>query len=290
MSDAEIINAGRENGLGEGPLWLAENNQLLWVDVEAGKLWCHDAKAGRNVSRTLPKRPTSLARSASGIAIVFRRQIGFLRDFEDDIELVDVSRHLDERERLNDCTVDAEGRLWVGSMDVEQSSPLGRIFCLSPDLEFAPVASNFIVTNGLEWAEDGRTLFAVDSGTRQILALSWSESSRSAQVDHSVFAYPAGEMPDGMTMDAEGKLWVAIIGAGRIDRISQSGKRLGSIALPLENPTSCTIGGPDERCLYCTSMRMGMTDKEIGKMPASGSTLRIPIDSLSRPARPFAKY
>lgn len=221
---------------------------------------------------------------------MFRRQIGFLRDFDADVEIVELSDTLDERERLNDCTVDPQGRLWIGSMDIAQSESLGRLYCLGLDLSIEPAAERLIVANGLAWSDDGNTLFAVDSGRREIQAFEISDGKPCMLGPRTVFAYPPSEMPDGMTMDAEGKLWVAVVGAGRVDRICPSGKRLDSVVLPVASPTSCAIGGTTEYWLYCTSMRLGMSDTEIEAAPMAGATFRIPIAAPPRQDWRFAGW
>lgn len=280
MTASEIINAGELNELGEGPCWDPNGDCLLWVDVLAGTLYRRGSASPQVDSWRMPKRPTSIALiGQAGMAIVFRRQIGFASQPGYVIEMFDVGTCLKPDERLNDSTVDGKGRLWVGSMDLHQRSPVGSIYRLDAERGFLRVADGFVVTNGMAWSAEGETLFVVESAWQQVIAYHGESDGGSLGKRRVIYQYPDGEMPDGLTMDTDGNLWVAVVGGGRVDCLSPEGHLLRSVTVPTRNPTSCAFGGVGMDTLYVTSLRLGMSERALAEDPMAGGLFAIPTDS-----------
>lgn len=249
MLEADVIIEGGTCQLGEGPVWDSASSCLWWVDVVRGQLHRFDPKMNTSVSMDLPKRPTSLALTENGLIVVFRRQIGVLNLATFNLDLIDLTDHLGQRERLNDCAVDPDGGLWIGSMDIEQRDPIGAVFCLDLQHGLTRVLNGLVVANGMEWSADGYTFFVVDSAPKTVSAYRIGALSKKVLREYS-----GEEMPDGMAMDSAGNLWVAIFGGGRIDQLGPDGQLLSSVSVPMPHPTSCALGGEDGCTLFGTSI------------------------------------
>lgn len=172
----------------------------------------------------------------------------------------------------------------------------GRVFrdrvddggALNPDGRVEVVLRELTISNGLGWSPDGRTMYLVDSGPREVHAFAF-DGARGTISDGRVLVSVPEEVgsPDGMTVDASGDVWVAIYGGGRVHRYAPDGELREVLAVPAEQSTCCAFGGPDLRRLYVTTATENWTDEQRRADPAAGVVYRFETDAAGVPAAPF---
>lgn len=273
--------------LGEGPVWVAREQALWWVDIKAPAIrrW----RDGEGIeSWTPPLRVCALAPAARG---------GFIAGTEEGFMWVDPrAGHYEPigdpeagipGNRFNDGKVDRAGRFWAGTMDDAEEQARGTLYRLDPDLRWVPIDSGYKVTNGPAFSPDGRTMYHADSALQRIYAFDLDASGDPGQ--RRVFAeFGEGEgYPDGMTVDAEGCLWVAYWDGWCLRRLSPDGAVLQRVELPVARPTSCTFGGPSLDRLFVTSARIGLSENELAMQPLAGALFMMDISVRGLPERLF---
>ncbi|GII31928.1 SMP-30/gluconolactonase/LRE family protein [Planotetraspora mira] len=256
MMTAEVAIPGRAR-VGEGPVWDAEIRRLHWVDIPAGHIHTSDPATGQTSSIELPTHVG---------AAVPRRGGGFAAATAEGFATVEADGSMNIRrailpdgERMNDAKCDSHGRLWAGSTTMDFRPGKGALHVLMPDWTSRVVLEELTLPNGLGWSPDGRTFYLADTIAGEISAFDADPGSARISRRRTFFRIPAHTgMPDGLTVDAAGCLWVAVWGGDRLARISPEGDLLGEVPMPVHQPSSCTFGGPRLDVLYVTSAREGL--------------------------------
>lgn len=243
--------------VGEGPHWDAAGNRLHWVDILGGALHSSDPTSGETHSVTVP--------TLVGAAVP-RRTGGFVAATAEGFGTVDGHGELDPRlailpedSRMNDAKCDRLGRLWAGSTQMEFAPGRGTLHVLLPDWTTHVVWDGLTLPNGLGWSPDGGTFYLVDTIEGEISAFDTDPVTTRLTGRRLLHRFAAGGgMPDGLTMDTAGCLWIALWGGGRVVRISPGGDLLTEVALPVAQPSSCAFGGKALDTLYVTTAREGL--------------------------------
>ncbi|MBN9072371.1 MAG: SMP-30/gluconolactonase/LRE family protein [Rhizobiales bacterium] len=224
------VISDRPDQLGEGPLWDVREQRLYWIDSYGPAI--HSCNAGGS-----NRRSWSVAEPIGSMALREGGQPGELRP------------------RMNDGKVDRQGRFVAGSMDFEESEPVGRLFRLDPDLTVHTLDTGIICSNGPCWSPDGKTFYFADTGRKVIWAYDYDTGTgnvRSRRIFTS-FENQRG-LPDGATVDAEGFVWSCEVYSGRLIRFDPRGVVDRIVGLPVNSTTSLIFGGPDLDVAYVTSM------------------------------------
>jgi L-arabinonolactonase len=259
---AERIGTQR-NILGEGPLWDVAEQALYWVDGEGRQILRCDPATQVIKSWSMPTTIGSMALRARGGAVVALKSGIHLFDFESGrLTPVADPEANDSRTRFNDGKVDPRGRFICGTIDLELTQPLGSLYRLDPDLTCTKLDSGFAISNGPCWSPDGARLYFSDSRRATIFCYEYDLDTGSIS-NRRVFAdtRPLGGMPDGCTVSADGRLWSALIGTGKVACFNPDGSVNQLVDVPPRLVTSVMFGGPDLDVLYVTS---------IGGFPAEG--------------------
>ena len=276
--------------LGECPVWSVDEQVLYWVDINAPSLNRFDPRTGRNAAWAMP--------SSIG-CFALRRSGGFIAALRDGFWFVDRDGRPERKiagapydpahHRFNDGRADARGRFWAGSMNEKRDASSARLYRLDPDFTLAAMISNIMISNGLAWSPDGRTLYHADTPTRTINAWDYDVAT-GAIVNRRAFAQFTGETdhPDGAAVDREGCYWSALYHGGRIARLSPRGERLSEFPLEAMCPTMCAFGGPDLRTLFVTSARQRRKPEELARLPQSGGIFALHVDVPGLPEPKFA--
>jgi sugar lactone lactonase YvrE len=274
---AENVAKAR-NVIGEGPRWNAAEQRLYWVDfIENQNIhsW-HPATQELLTFRT----------EAPVTALGFRRSGGLIVATQGQIAHFDLASKklssfvsVDDRPamRLNDGSVDANGRFWVGSMNSEKpEEPHGSLYRFDPDGSLHKMDSGFTVSNGLGWSPDQKTFYFIDTFRRAVYAYDYSAAAGSIG-NRRVFAQTAESdgFPDGLAVDAEGHVLVAFWGGWKIIRYDPDGKQERELRFPVSNPTACAFGGPDLDELYVTTARLALTADQLAAQPMAGDLFRL---------------
>lgn len=272
--EAAVRGADR---LGESPLWCARTRKLWWLDIERPRLQSFDPASGRHEAVAVDCAYLGTqALTASGERLLGRDLELVLRSDETGAErpFATVETGLDNR--LNDGRVDARGRFWVGTMDNALHRPNGSLYRVDPDGGVTKIAGDVIVSNGIAFSPDGRTLYFTDTRRHRSWAFDFdlddgAVTNRRLFADHSA----TGERPDGACVDVDGCLWTAFFAGGRIVRYRPDGRIDRTIPLPVTNPTCPCFGGPDLKTLYVTTATKFLSPEQLAAEPLAGALLAI---------------
>jgi xylono-1,5-lactonase len=256
--------------LGEGPVWVAHEQALYWVDIKGRRLF-RRTLAGEISEWQTPLRVGSLApRAAGGFVAGTERGFAWVDPDRDRYELFANPEPDRPTNRFNDGKLDRSGRFWAGSMDDSEKTAAGALYRLDAGRGPVRIDDDYKVTNGPAFSPDGRTMYHNDSARQIIYAFDVDEAG--AASNKRLFAqFGEGEgYPDGMTVDSEGCLWVAFWDGWCLRRFSPAGERLAELKVPVQRPTSCAFGGPDLDRLFVTSARIGLDEAALENQPQAG--------------------
>lgn len=260
--------------LGEGPVWDHRNKRMLWVDITRGEIYWLYPHTGEHSFCQTGVMIGAITLTGSG-GVLAALQTGFaLVDLENGSiqPISDPEADLPDN-RFNDGKCDAEGRFWAGTMSMSGKTKAGSLYMLAPDFSITLKIKDVTSSNGLAWSPDQSCFYYVDTATRQVAAYDYDTTNGSLFNKRIVIEIPEEEgYPDGMTVDAEGMLWIALWDGWKVGRWNpQNGKLIESVALPVARPTSCVFGGSSLQDLYITSARHGLSEKELVNQPLAGS-------------------
>jgi sugar lactone lactonase YvrE len=218
--------------------------------------------------------------SKSG-GLILAAQNGFLRfDPETGATELIADPELDRPEnRFNDGKCDPAGRLWAGTMPLTEDSATGALYCLHPDGRVEKKGGGYSIPNGIVWSADAKTMWHIDSPTRRIDA--WDFDNATGTITNrrtAIKITDEGAFPDGMAIDAEGKLWVAQWGGWSVVRFGpETGEAMARIDLPVSQVTACAFGGPNLDELYITSARKNLSGENLKKQPLAGGLFKAKV-------------
>lgn len=274
-----------EATLGEGVLWDAATDRVWFVDIK--KRHIHSCAADGSARRTwdAPSQVSAIV-PVEGGGWVVSLEDGLYR-FDETSGQFTLLRAVEADQpgnRFNDAFVDAAGRLWFGSMDNGEKTPTGALYRYDRG-DIAQADSGYIITNGPAVSPDNRTLYHTDTLDKRVYAFdlaadgSVSNKRLFARVDE-------GGHPDGMAVDAEGHVWVAVFRGWRIDRYAPDGRKVGTLRFPCSNITKLAFGGADLRTVWVTTARKGLSDEELAQQPLAGAlfTFRADVPGLAQHA------
>ena len=269
--------------LGEGPLWVAEQNRLYFVDLKNQTLHALDAANGERHSWVMPDYICWLIARRDGDGFMAGLRDGIARVWlEPELRIEYLARPFVEGSglRMNDAKVDAHGRLWAGSMhNTDYAQAVGMLFRLDKDLTLTVADNAYHICNGPAFSNDGATMYHTDSfeGRTYAYPLTADGSLGEPRVWRQFDGDTEGS-PDGMTVDSEGCVWIAQWGGGRVCRYSADGALLQTVRVPARNPASCTLGGPDLKTLFITTASEDNTPEELAKFPLTGSLFSVRVE------------
>ena len=283
--------------LGEGPYWVPEDSCLFWVDIPNGLLHRTNVPSGETISAKLGEVSAAFPTLEGGILIAGGNRLTLLAPAESGegwTERTIAEAPAGEGIRFNDAKVDPAGRVWVGSMHTGETEPLGELYRLDPGGKLTQVVTGVTVSNGLGWSPDGSRMYYADSPTRRIDMFDYDPATGQA-FQRRVFAdlSRAEGFPDGLTVDLDGCVWVAMWNGGAVRRFTPSGQQDAVLPVPVSRPTSCAFGGPDMAELYVTTASIDLTDTERAAQPLAGRLLRFlpgPVGLPSTTARAAIQY
>ena len=265
-SEVRIVPRDRRDVLGEGTMWSVREQALYWVDI-----------LGHRVNRLAADGTVESWQLDDYVGWLVEREQGGLiagigRDFVRlslsplAVEPIASPEPELEGNRVNDAKADRFGRIWAGTMPVSADRPTGSFYRLDPDGSATRVDGPYTIPNGPAIRADGRSMFHSDTALDTIFRFDINDDgSLGPRATFVAFDRDWGH-PDGMTLDAEGHLWVACWGGGRVIRFTPEGQVERTVMLPASQTSNCTFGGPDLDRLFVTSAAVGVDEPEAGAL------------------------
>ena len=269
---------------GEGPFWDAPNDRLLLVDMLAGAV--EDVAAdGTTGRRTLAGVAAALrARRSGGYILATEDRFLLLRpDLTPEAELPPV--FADPAVRMNDGGCDPQGRFYIGTMAHDATAGAGQVYRLDPDGSVSVVLSDVTVSNGLQWTRDGQSVVYADTPTGRVDRFDFDPGSGTFSARRPFASVDGPGTPDGLAIDEEDGVWVALWGGRAVHRYDPTGRLDLVVELPVSQVTACTFGGPDLRTLFVTTSRQGVPP---GEQPEAGAVFAYEAAVRGAVPHPFA--
>jgi sugar lactone lactonase YvrE len=268
-----------DDHLGEGPVWHDRSRRLTRVDITAGAVHSWDWGSGARATLALaPPVSFALPRAAvpGGLVVGQGRSVVLLGPGGTNLRALCAVEPGRERNRFNDARCDAAGRLWAGTMSAAREPGVAGLYRVEPDGACARMIAGTTISNGLGWSADGERFLFVDSTTQRIDVLDFDLAAGTLH-DRRPFARidPADGLPDGLAVDVEDGVWIALFGGGQLRRYDRDGALDVVVPLPVANPTCPVFGGPGRDVLLVTTARHRRTAKQLAAEPLAGSVLAV---------------
>ncbi|MDL5201407.1 SMP-30/gluconolactonase/LRE family protein [Streptomyces sp. ALI-76-A] len=281
MTHSYEVAVRAEATLGEGPTWDPATGRLIWIDILGCRIHTYDPVSGRRTSRTTEQHVGAVKpRAGGGLVLNLRDGVGL-------VDPDDTFRWLHHEpvpgRRANDAAVAADGSLWAGTMRYDEAPGGGTLSRITGDGTVEVVLDDVAVSNGTGWSPDGRLMYYVDSPTRRVDVFDFVDG-RVRDRRPLVEIEDGAGFPDGLTVDADGCVWVALWDGAAVRRYTPGGELDRVIELPSPRVTACAFGGTDLTDLYITTARVGLTAPH----PAAGSLLVVPDAGKGLPQPAFA--
>ena len=294
LGSARLVVDAHAN-LGEGPVWDTERRILWWVDILGGIVHSFDPGTGRDESIEIGQTVGAVALRHDGNLLVLG---------QDAILVLDPgTRRLDllfafEREspirRTNDAKPDPGGRLWIDRMPSDHAAGMGSLRRLGHDLRLESILDNLTIPNGLAWSPDGRTMYFAESMSRVVTAYDFDVASGTISSGRPFIrigpavGLPSNAVPDGLVVDTEGFVWVAVWNGYCVVCVSPDGAIVARVDLPVSQVSSLAFGGPELADLYITSAREDFDDAAAEREPNAGGLFHVATPFRGLPAHKFA--
>ncbi|MBA3734268.1 MAG: SMP-30/gluconolactonase/LRE family protein [Actinobacteria bacterium] len=276
--------------LAEGPRWDAAKRRLLWVDIEGCEL--HVLESGEDRAIGLHAMVGAAAPTTGGAVLVALADCLALVDLADEpVRTLTRLPHGPEL-RSNDGACDSAGRFWIGTMALDVTPGAGALYRYAGSLE--RVLDGVTLSNGIGWTRDDTRMYYIDSAEQRVDVFDFDLASGRLDERRPFVSIDRSDgIPDGLTVDDEGGVWVALYGGSCIHRYDDRGHLDAVLEVPAENVTSCCFGGGDGRALFVTTAapdgNVYVTQPGVSGPPAHvfhlGGTSTAPSDAEDTSAR-----
>lgn len=276
--------------LGEGPFWEAKTGRVLYVDILGKAVLAYDTRSGHTEQWSTPEMVSAVFPAASG---------GYVLTLEHSVARCDARMRFLETvcelgdgpgNRLNDAKCDARGRMWLGSMNKDVRDASAALYRLDVDHSLTRVRDEVVVSNGIAWSPDSKVMYYTDTQTYRLDAFDYDLATASIANRRIVISLPYDNgFSDGMAVDVEGFIWLALWRGAKVVRIDPSkGRIVEEIPVPAYLATSVCFAGPDLSDLYITSATCELTDEQKGRYPLSGKLFKVRTGTRGLVAAGFA--
>lgn len=271
--------------VGEGSLWDEDHHRLLWVDILDHKIYSFNPRNGANTGFDIGQDIGSVVITEGGLwAYTDPSGICFLNPETGETTNGQKPEKHNPNIRFNDGKCDPRGAFWAGTMTYDGSKGAGVLYEFNMKGEVIPKIKKITMSNGLVWSKDCKKFYFIDSPTYKIQQYQYDKDTGGIKYERiaAIIDKHIG-MPDGMTIDDDGYLWIALFGGGKVIRINpETGKTVFEVQLPVPNITSCTFGNESLDELYITTASYSMNNEQLRQFPLSGSLFkaRVPFMGL----------
>lgn len=266
-----------KSALGEGAIWNYKTGELIWVNITDKILNFYNPKLKNNKEMFTGQMIGTVVPNESG-KMMIALENGFYQ-FDPETGSKNLIANPEENisgNRFNDGKCDPAGRFWAGTMSTEGKSQAGALYRLNADGSVHKMIDNVGTSNGIVWSLDHTKMYYIDTPTRKVMA--WDYNNETGEISNPKTAIEVPQKmgyPDGMTIDADGNVWIALWGGSAVGCWNPvTGELLQTIDVPAKNVTSCAFGDEDLGTLYITTARQGTSDEELEKFPHAGGVFK----------------
>ena len=291
MNKIEIKQVGSTlSTLGEGPVWDEKRNSILWIDIVNALIIEHDISTGEERKISTGSMIGSFAIMEDGNFIAALQEgIATIHRLTGEKKIIATPEKNIPTNRFNDGKCSPDGYFWAGSMSLNETDPSGCLYSIDGKFNIHQHEKGLTISNGLCWSLDKKYFYFIDTPTLQVVQYDYlngriENKTPIIHIDASVDGYP-----DGMTIDADGKLWIAHWGGWQVTRWDPSTReKLDAIKLPVSQVTSICFGGKNFDEMFITSARRGLNEEQLKQEPSAGGTFQIKYTGFK--GLPFYRY
>nr|WP_068892147.1 SMP-30/gluconolactonase/LRE family protein [Pedobacter panaciterrae] len=261
--------------LGESPMWHNERQSCFWVDIEGFVIYEYSLPDKKYSQYQLSKRVSLVVKgnTADELIVGLQGGVGRFNLVTETLSMLTTELNVDWNSyRCNDGGCDNMGRLWISTTELKHKADAGALYCIDKDLKVAEKLDKLSISNGMAWSADNKRLYHTDSVTGAVKSYLYDEFTGDLEFERIVVQVPSEKgVPDGIALDAEGKLWIALwggYGVGRFDL--DSGKMLSFIQVPAPHVSSCAFIGEGLDRMIITTAKKDMSESDLKEFPESG--------------------
>jgi sugar lactone lactonase YvrE len=275
--------------IGESPSWDARAGVLRFVDAHPGTIYRYDP-ADRSLASCSVGQAVGavVVREAGGIVAAVRDGIGLVDESTGALELIAPIELDAPGSRMNDGKCDPAGRLWAGTMALDLTPGAGSLYRILPDHSFTRVVGEITCSNGLGWSPEGDRMYYIDTFAGGVDVFDFDLESGDVSNRRRLADVTPTEVPDGLAVDSEGHIWVAVFGDACIRRYAPDGQLVDRLELPGRQPTSVAFGGDDLGDLYITTATIQFGAEQLHDQPDAGATFVCRPGVAGTPVHAFA--
>lgn len=266
-----------KSDLGEGAVWNSKTGELMWINITGKILNFYNPKTGDNKEMFTGQMIGTVVPAESGMVLVALKNGIYKLDPETGTKSLIVDPEQDiATNRFNDGKCDPSGRFWAGTLSLNGESGAAALYRIDPDSSAHKMIDNVSISNGIVWSNDFNKMYYIDTPTQKVMAYDYDNPTGDiSNPEVAVEIPPEMGSPDGMTIDADGNIWVALWGGSAVGCWNpETGKLLRKIKVPAKNVTSCAFGGDGLETLYITTARQSTSDEELEKFPLAGGVFK----------------
>jgi sugar lactone lactonase YvrE len=291
MSTSTELVLDAQATLGEGAIWDAKRQALLWIDIVKQQVHIYNPSTQENRTIQLDQMVgTVVPRQSGGLMVAVHHGFASLDLETEEMEIVADPEHDQPENRFNDGKCDPAGRFWAGTLSLKGKRGTCNLWRLDADLSVHKMIEGVSVSNGIVWTADRTAMYYVDTPTHRVDRFDYDHDTGEIANRSVAVRIPEGMgSPDGMTIDSEGMLWVCLWQGGKVSRWDpKRGELLQTVDLPASNVTSCAFGGVNLEQLYITTARINVSDEQLQEQPLAGGLFRADVGVSGMPAFEFA--
>jgi xylono-1,5-lactonase len=273
----------------EGPLWDEETNSLYWVDLLEGDFYSGNIDNKIIIKKNIGQPLGAVVlRESGGVVLAAHQGFGF-----DDFEKKSIPHFLNNPQpnypetRFNDGKVDPLGNFFAGTMTFDGKKAIGNLYSLQKDGSIKVLEKNLLLSNGMDWSPDATKFYLADTNSQVIYCYDYDSLNGNISDRQNFIEFKDAEYPDGLCIDTQGNLWIAMWSNGKIIQFDNEGNRINEIMLPVTHPTSCCFGGKSLSTLFITTSMIELSEEERQNQPLAGKILKIETTFQGQPNRKY---
>jgi sugar lactone lactonase YvrE len=293
MSAKVVCAVDAKARLGEGPVWSQARGLLYWVDIEGGLVHSYEPASGATWSFEVGMRVGAVVarKDSAGGGLLLATERGFvsLDEKTGEVKLITDPEADKHDTRFNDGKCDPAGRFWAGTMSCSRTRGAANLWCMDTDYSVTQRVTGVTVSNGITWSLDQKKMYYIDSSEFAVVSFQYDRDSGAISDPEPVITVARGlGKPDGMCIDSEGNLWIALFRGGAVSKWDpEKGELLELFEIPAVHVTACAFGGEDLSTLFVTTARGPASREELEVHPQAGGLFALKPGVTGAPSFEF---